>query len=98
MSASVITRATSGGCHRAEFAPHVAGDTVATRVAGKTVDRRRASAQLGHSGGAGVASKHYIDQAGCIHVVVDHSDELEDLAPVKVGAGPESVAWVSHSE
>ncbi|MEV0466732.1 hypothetical protein AB0I30_22735 [Nocardia tengchongensis] len=98
MSASVITRATSGGCHRVEFAPHVAGDTVATRVAGKTVDRCWASAQLGHSDGAGVALKHYVDQAGCIHVVVDHSDELVDLALVKVGARLESVAWVSHSE
>ncbi|MFE3798537.1 hypothetical protein KHQ06_26075 [Nocardia tengchongensis] len=73
-------------------------DTVATHVAGKTGDKRRASAQLGHSDGAGVASKHYIDQAGYIRVVVDHSDELEDLAPVNVGAKLESVAWVSHSE
>ncbi|MFE3098782.1 hypothetical protein [Nocardia tengchongensis] len=73
-------------------------DTVATHVAGKTGDKRRASAQLGHSDGASVASKHYIDQAGYIHVVVDHADELEDLVPVKVGAKLESVAWVSHSE
>ncbi len=45
-----------------------------------------------------VASKHYIDQAGYIHAVVDHSEELEDLKPSRVGAKRESVASLSHPD
>ncbi|MRH88591.1 hypothetical protein GFY24_14250 [Nocardia sp. SYP-A9097] len=59
-------------------------DTVATHVAGKTGDKPRASAQLGHADGAGVAVRHYIDQQGYVHVVVDNSEVLEDLKPSKV--------------
>lgn len=61
-------------------------DTVATHVAGRIGDARRASAQLGHSEGAGAATGSYIDPNRYIHPVVDNADALEDLKPSKVGA------------
>lgn len=61
-------------------------DTVATHVTGKTGDTKRASAQLGHSEGASVAVRHYIDRNGYIQSVVDNADVLEDLNPVKTGS------------
>ncbi|MRH90075.1 tyrosine-type recombinase/integrase, partial [Nocardia sp. SYP-A9097] len=73
-------------------------DTVATHVVGRTGDRQRASAQLGHSEGASVAASHYIDQAGYVHVVVDNSEVLEELAPSKVGAKLEFGGSVNPSE
>lgn len=60
-------------------------DTVATHVAGKTGDPQRASAQLGHAQGASVAVRHYIDPHGYVQAVVDNSEALEDLYPVKTG-------------
>lgn len=73
-------------------------DTVATHVAGRTGDSRRASAQLGHADGASVASTHYIDQAGYVRVVVDNSEVLEELKPTKVGVKLESGVCVNHSD
>ncbi|MFE7745345.1 tyrosine-type recombinase/integrase [Nocardia sp. NPDC057455] len=61
-------------------------DTVATHVTGKTGDPTRASAQLGHSEGASVATRHYIDEAGYTHPAVDNADVLESLAPTNLGA------------
>lgn len=61
-------------------------DTVATHVAGRTGDPRRASAQLGHSQGATMVVGHYIDPNGYVHPVVDNSEVLEELNPAKVGA------------
>lgn len=61
-------------------------DTVATHVAGKTGDPRRAGAQLGLAEGAGVATGSHIDPNGYIHPVVDNADALEDLEPSKIGA------------
>lgn len=65
-------------------------DTVATHIAGKTGDPRLASAQLGHADGAGIATRHYIDPDGYVHMVVDNADVLEDLKPAKVGPELES--------
>ncbi|MGY1946531.1 tyrosine-type recombinase/integrase [Nocardia asiatica] len=61
-------------------------DTVATHVTGMTGDGTRASAQLGHSEGASVAMRHYIDEAGYTHPAVDNADVLESLAPTNLGA------------
>ncbi|MFE4459516.1 hypothetical protein ACFROC_19350 [Nocardia tengchongensis] len=65
-------------------------DTVATHVAGRSGDPRRASAQLGHAQGATMAVKRYIDRRGYVHAVVDNSEYLEELDPRKVGAIVES--------
>lgn len=65
-------------------------DTVATHVAGRTGDPRRASAQLGHVEGASVATRHYIDRNGYKHEAVDNTDVLEELEPLKTGAKLES--------
>lgn len=65
-------------------------DTVATHVAGRTGDPRRASAQLGHSEGARMATGHYIDPQGYVRAVVDNSEFLEELNPMKTGAKLES--------
>lgn len=67
-------------------------DTVATHVAGRSGDPRRASAQLGHSEGASMAIGHYIDPRGYVHAVVDNSEFLEELDPTKVGAKLEAAA------
>jgi integrase len=65
-------------------------DTVATHVTGKTGDPKRASAQLGHSAGASMATKHYIDPEGYQHPAVDNIEALESLRPSIVGAKLES--------
>ncbi|MFF0613699.1 tyrosine recombinase XerC [Nocardia tengchongensis] len=54
-------------------------DTVATEVTGRTGDSRRASAQLEHSEGSTMATRHYIDQNGYVRDVVDNADALELL-------------------
>ncbi|WP_157978688.1 MULTISPECIES: tyrosine-type recombinase/integrase [Nocardia] len=59
-------------------------DTVATHVTGVSGDPKCASAQLGHSEGASLAMRHYIDSAGYRHPAVDNADALELLAPSKV--------------
>ncbi|WP_084489369.1 tyrosine-type recombinase/integrase [Nocardia niwae] len=71
-------------------------DTVATHVKGVTGDSKRASAQLGHSEGASMAMRHYIDEDGYVHPAVDNSDALESLCPRNLGARLESGAdvWV----
>ena len=61
-------------------------DTVATHVAGRSGDPRRASAQLGHAQGASVVTGHYIDRRGYIHPVVDNTEWLEELDPLNRGA------------
>ncbi|MEU7633417.1 hypothetical protein AB0C34_26145 [Nocardia sp. NPDC049220] len=58
-------------------------DTVATEVTGKTGDPKRASAQLGHSEGSSMATRHYIDRNGYVRKAVDNADALEDLYPAK---------------
>ncbi|MFI6865563.1 tyrosine-type recombinase/integrase [Nocardia sp. NPDC050406] len=73
-------------------------DTVATHIAGRTGDKRRASAQLGHSEGASVTVKHYIDQGGYVRIVVDNAEVLEELKPAKVGAKLDSGAPAKHSD
>ncbi|MET7772388.1 hypothetical protein [Nocardia sp. NPDC005366] len=56
-------------------------DTVATEVTGKTGDSKRASAQLGHSEGSSMATRHYIDRNGYVRKAVDNADVLEILFP-----------------
>lgn len=58
-------------------------DTAATEVAGRSGDKRTASAQLGHSEGSTLADRRYIDPRGFIHQVVDNSALLEFLCPVE---------------
>lgn len=65
-------------------------DTVATQVKGKTGDPARASAQLGHSAGSTVTTRHYIDPDGFMQEVVDNAEVLESLCPSKVGTMLES--------
>lgn len=61
-------------------------DTVATHIAGRTGDARRASAQLGHTEGAVMATTTYIDPNAHVHAVVDNSEVLEELSPLNAGA------------
>jgi hypothetical protein len=56
-------------------------DTVATEVAGRSGEKARASAQLGHSEGSSMATRHYIDKRGFKHHAVDNSQWLEYLNP-----------------
>ncbi|WP_280409123.1 hypothetical protein [Nocardia brasiliensis] len=56
-------------------------DTVATEVKGKTGNSKRSSAQLGHSEGSSMATRHYIDPTGYLHAAVDNADVLEALFP-----------------
>jgi integrase len=60
-------------------------DTVATHVTGMTGDPKRASAQLGHSEGVSMATRHYIDEAGYTHPAVDNAEALESLCPSNLG-------------
>lgn len=60
-------------------------DTAATEVRGRTGDSKRASAQLGHSEGSTVATRHYIDPRGFKWDAVDNSEELESLYPENDG-------------
>lgn len=73
-------------------------DTVATHVTGVTGDWKNASAQLGHSEGATVVGRHYIDEEGYQHAAVDNSAALESLCPAKLGAklesGADDFVWV----
>ncbi|MGW4330351.1 tyrosine-type recombinase/integrase [Nocardia sp. NPDC004573] len=58
-------------------------DTVATEVTGKTGNSKRASAQLGHSEGSSMATRHYIDRSGYVRKAVDNADALEGLYPAE---------------
>lgn len=58
-------------------------DTVATEVTGKTGNSKRASAQLGHSEGSSMATRHYVDRNGYVRKAVDNADALEDLYPAE---------------
>ncbi|WP_433680674.1 site-specific integrase [Nocardia sp. CA-119907] len=60
-------------------------DTVATEVKGKTGDSKRASAQLGHSEGSSMATRHYIDRQGYKRAAVDNAEALESLYPENDG-------------
>lgn len=60
-------------------------DTVATEVKGKTGDSKRASAQLGHSEGSSMATRHYIDRQGYKRAAVDNTEALEGLYPENDG-------------
>lgn len=57
---------------------------------GKTRDRTRGGAQLGHAEQSTVATVHYIDCNGHIQDAVDNADVMESLKPAKVGAKLES--------
>ncbi|NKY89912.1 site-specific integrase [Nocardia veterana] len=60
-------------------------DTVATEVTGKTGDSKCASAQLGHSEGSSMATRHYIDRQGYKRAAVDYAEALEGLYPENDG-------------
>ncbi|MFF4025416.1 MULTISPECIES: tyrosine-type recombinase/integrase [Nocardia] len=67
-------------------------DTAATEVMGRSADRRRASAQLGHSEGSTMATRHYVDRRGFKHPVVDNSEYLEYLNPQNDGNVPNLIS------
>ena len=60
-------------------------DAAATEVAGRSGDKARASAQLGHSERSSTATHHYIDKRGFEHKAVDNSQWLEYLNPKSDG-------------
>ncbi|MBF6179894.1 tyrosine-type recombinase/integrase [Nocardia otitidiscaviarum] len=60
-------------------------DTVATEVRGRTGDHKRASAQLGHSEGSTMATRHYIDPQGYKREAVDNTEALDGLRPENDG-------------
>lgn len=67
-------------------------DTAATHIAGVTGDAKCASAQLGHSEGSSVATRHYIDSRGYTQRIVDNAETLQSLKPSKTGTTLEFVA------
>ncbi|MCX4098319.1 tyrosine-type recombinase/integrase [Nocardia sp. alder85J] len=67
-------------------------DTNATHVAGVTGDSKCASAQLGHSEGSTVATRHYIDSRGYLQRLVDYSGPLNSLKPANIGTTLEFIA------
>ncbi|MFG3521290.1 hypothetical protein ACGF5S_13560 [Nocardia nova] len=60
-------------------------DTTVTEVAGRSGDKARASAQLGHSEGSSTATRHYIDKCGSERKAIDNSQWLEYLNPKSDG-------------